>query len=166
MLSIPARRLSPLVVLMLVVLTAGCAGLGKKMEQPRVTLAGLTVVDFQLFEQRYGLTLRVQNPNDFELPVRGLSYRLEINDREFAHGVSRPSVTIPPFGEELIQVEMVSNILSIFEQLRDLEGGSPDTLRYRLSGKVSLGGGLLGVPFEHKGELGGLPGADKPDPSI
>lgn len=138
--------------LFLVVL-AGCAGLASRAEPPHVSMANLQVVSVGLFEQRYRLQLRVQNPNDFSLPIAGLSYHLYINDQDFGRGVSRQSVTIPGFGEELLDVEVVSDLGSVLQQIRELGEGARPSLRYRLAGSVSLADRFGRLPFEYKGEI-------------
>lgn len=137
-------------------LAAGCAGLFTRPEPPNVSLADLQVADVGLFEQRYRLRLRVQNPNDFALPIKGMRYTLAVNDREFAEGVSPESVTVPAFGEELIEVEAVSNLARVVDQMLEL-GGQRRSLSYRLSGSLSLGGGIGRMPFDYQGEVNLIP---------
>jgi LEA14-like dessication related protein len=138
---------------------AGCATTAMYPESPRVTLSSIQPKDMTLLEQRYGLQLRIMNPNDVALPVEGLSYALEINGREFAYGVSNAAVSIPPYSEALLDVEVVSNLLNIMQQLQELQGEQHDTLVYRLSGRIGLAGSAARLPFEYEGELQYLPAA-------
>ncbi|MEE9287677.1 MAG: LEA type 2 family protein, partial [Gammaproteobacteria bacterium] len=66
----------------------GCASIPSELEPPRLTLKNVELLNATLFEQQYLLTLRLQNPNDFDLDIKGMSFDLEINDEEFASGVS------------------------------------------------------------------------------
>ena len=138
-------------------LLAGCAGLGQKLETPRVNLVGLKVLDLQLFEQRFGLTLRVQNPNRTDLTIAGISFEVELNDREFARGVDNQKVQVPAFGESLLEVTVVSTLFSLVDQLRDLNRQTATPLDYRIHGRISLAGSPISIPFEEKGRLGGNP---------
>lgn len=142
-------------LLTIAMMLAGCASLGQKLETPRVNLVGLKVLDLQLFEQRFGLTLRVQNPNRTELAIDGISFEVEINDREFAHGVDNQTVTVPAFGESVLEVEVVSSLFSLVDQLRDLNRRSGKPLDYRIHGRISLAGNPISIPFEQTGQLGG-----------
>ena len=83
------------VSLWLVVLLTGCAALQDSLEAPHVTLTDLRMLDMTLFEQRYGLKIRVQNPNPVELPITGMNFRLDVNDSELGRGVSDQPVTVP-----------------------------------------------------------------------
>ena len=107
-----------------------------------------------MLEQRFALQLRIMNPNEVEIPVAGLSYSIEINQREFAYGVSQQAVDIPPYGEALLQVEVVSNLLNVMRQLQQM-GDSPGDggLEYRLHGKLGLAGLRRGLPFDYAGKL-------------
>ncbi|MFV1973413.1 MAG: LEA type 2 family protein [Thiohalobacterales bacterium] len=136
-----------------VLLLAGCATTGTYPEQPRVSLVSIQPKNMTLLEQRYGLQLRILNPNETAIPLEGLNYSLEINGREFAYGVSRQDVSIPAFGEALLDVDMVSNLLNVMQQVQEMSNEQPDVLRYRLSGKLSLSNSLLKLPFDYHGEL-------------
>ena len=142
---------------MLALAVTACATTGSFPEPPRVTLTSIQPMDMTLLEQRYRLQLRIMNPNDVALPVEGLSYALEINGREFAYGVSNAEVSIPPFSEALLDVEVVSNLLNVMQQVQELQGEQHDSLHYRLSGKISLDNSPARLPFEYEGELKYLP---------
>jgi LEA14-like dessication related protein len=136
-----------------VLLIVGCATMNKYPEQPRVSLVSIQPKDMTLLEQRYGLQLRILNPNETAIPLEGLSYSLEINGREFAYGVSRQAVSIPAFGEALLDVDVVSNLLNVLQQVQEMSNEQQDSLKYRLSGKLSLSNSLVKLPFDYHGEL-------------
>jgi LEA14-like dessication related protein len=140
-------------LLALLVLLVGCAGLGIYPDPPRVSLANLQPVEMGLFEQRYRLWLRIQNPNAVDIPVAGLDYTLYINDKEFAYGVSRQDVTVPAFGEALIEVDVVSSLMSVITQIQQLNERQNESLSYRLTGGLSLGNHPGKLPFEYKGKI-------------
>ncbi len=147
----------PALSMLSAVIMLGCAVIYPEPEPPHVTVADLYAIDVKLLEQRYGLRLRVQNPNSFALPIVGMDFRLEINDREFARGVSDKAVEVPAYGEALVDVDVVSNLGYLLGQLWDLEDRRRDTLRYRLSGRIGLANHIGKVPFEYKGEISPRP---------
>jgi len=135
-------------------LLGGCASLQPYAESPRVSLVSIKPLDMQMLEQRFVLELRILNPNSVAIPVSGLSYALEINQREFAYGVSQQAVSIPPYGEALLQVEIVSNLLNVMRQLQQLDDSPVGSgLEYRLHGKLGLVDQLRGLPFDFAGKL-------------
>lgn len=148
---------SMLIITCAAVLLTACAGLGAYREAPRVSLLSIEPLDMTLLEQRYALELRIMNPNTADIPLAGLDYTIEINQREFAYGVSRQQVTIPAFGEAVLQVEVVSSLLSVLSQLHSLQEDKQEALQYRLSGKLSLANSSLRLPFDYSGELNWFP---------
>ena len=96
--------------------------------------------------------MRIQNPNDVGINIRGLSFQLDINGREFARGVSNKGAKLPAFGEDVLEVDIVSTLFNLFSQMQTTEKNA-GPLRYRLSGKISLGYIPGSIPFEHEGEF-------------
>lgn len=146
------RRL--LTAVLLASALAGCAWLPGRVESPAVHIADIRLLNATLFEQQYALSLRVQNPNDFDLPIEGLSYEIELNDQPFARGASAQAVTVPRFGSALLEVEGVSTIGDLLRQYRQVGKGELKGLRYRLKGKLSLQGSAARIPFDYQGEIG------------
>ncbi|MCM8596951.1 LEA type 2 family protein [Accumulibacter sp.] len=144
-----------LIVLCLVAL-GGCAGLGSLARKPEVSIAGLSLVQARLFEQRFALRLRISNPNDVDLPVNGLSFEVEINGQPFITGLSDKPVTVPRFGEAILEVMATSTAGSALKQLRELQKGG--RIDYRISGRLQLSG-IGALPFERRGDLQ-LPATD------
>lgn len=139
---------------LIVALVAGCAAFVPQPDPPYVSLADLRISNIGLFEQRYVLQLRIQNPNDFELPITGMEYRVSFNDIEFGRGVSNDPVTVPAYGEALVKVEMVSNLGRLADQLKELELGRGEGLRYGIVGGLSIANRTSKIPFEYFGEIG------------
>lgn len=142
-----------LVILLSAGLLTGCAAWRGRPEPPVIGLAGIDLGDMTLFEQRYQLRLRVQNPNDADLPIAGLRCTLFLNEREFAQGVSAADVTIPRFGEALLTVDVVSDLRRVLEQLRETARTSDTPVSYRLSGKLMLENYAFPLPFDYRGEF-------------
>jgi len=142
-----------LLVISVFLFLSACAGLGSKPEAPTVTLAGLDIVKADFFEQRFALDLRLQNPNDFVLPVRGLDYKLTLNGTSFASGVSANTVDVPALGEAVIRVESVTNLFSLYQQIMSLSKSSSDALDYALTGNVRLVNKAIKLPFDKRGAI-------------
>lgn len=134
-------------------LLAGCATFSPLIEPPEITVARFQVVDVQLLEQRYALTLRVQNPNDFALPIKGLSFHLSLNGMPFAHGVSDRAVRIEAYSEALVDISVVSGTLNMIRQMTTLQGEAPESVDYLLAGHLSLEDRITRIPFEKRGNL-------------
>jgi len=147
-----------LILLIASLTLAGCAGITYHAQPPQISINNIQLVDAQLLEQRYELTLRIQNTNDFPFFIKGLSYQLEINGSKFAHGVSNQSLNILPYQEEFLTVSLISNTLGVINQLQSLSENNNNDLHFRLKGNVSHGtfnipASMYSLPFEKEGTL-------------
>jgi LEA14-like dessication related protein len=144
------------------VMLAGCATLPGGMEPLSVTLADIAPGQMGLMEQEYAVKIRVQNPNQVDIPLAGLSYEVELNGKPFARGVSRADTTVPGFGEVLLDAKAVSSITGLLDQVVVLRKGAPEKFSYRLKGRLTAAKGSS-IPFDQKGvvDLGTLAGGEK-----
>ena len=144
--------------LFVVLSLAACAGPRGPVQPPHVSLVDLRVIDVKLFEQRYGLQLRVQNPNNVSLPIVGMDYVVRLNGTEFGKGVSRESVSVPAYGESIIEVPVVSNVWSLWQRLQDLQQKElAQGVKVEIAGGVNLAHQADKLPFMFQGEFGGRP---------
>jgi hypothetical protein len=142
-------------------LVAGCATPGA--DKVEVGLAGVSLVDVSLLEQRLALTLRFQNRSDRDFAIDGLAYTLDINGRTFAKGVSPQRFDLPRYSEARVDVEAVSGLGDVLHQiigLQQLAGageqpnqGNLPRLSYRIHGHASIAGRPFGLPFDTTSEL-------------
>lgn len=134
---------------------AACAAGLADLQMPAVTLSNIEpAADMTLFEQKYDVTLRVQNPNDVDLPISGLSYAVTFNDQEFARGVSNEKTVIPALGEGLVRVTMISGALDWIKQINRLQTDPGLNPSYSVSGVLYLEG-YAGrkLPFSKSGQF-------------
>ncbi len=140
-------------LLVLAFLVSGCATLSG-LDAPRVSISNITPQDMTLFEQKFIVTLRIQNPNDVPLGVKGMSFNLDVNGKSFASGLSSQQVTVPRFGSEQIDVEVFSGLGGILKQLQGFVAGSSPQLTYRVRGKAYLDQpASITLPFDEQGEI-------------
>jgi LEA14-like dessication related protein len=131
-----------------------CAGVGKRLEPPRVTLANIRVEEIRPFESKLLVELRVFNTNDVTLEIKGIDCEVELNDRQFASGVSNTKTTISPFDSATIPINVYSSVFDVAVGLLTLK--DQDKLRYKVKGRVHLAGDFFGPPvvsFESDGEV-------------
>ncbi len=134
-----------------------CSAFAPKLETPRLSVVNVEMLDGTLWEQRLKVRMRVQNPNDRALPIKGLSYTLEVADQDFARGLTDASFTVPAMGEAEFDMNVTANMATALVKLlgqRDGDDSLAERLPYRIVGKVSLAEGVLRtIPFEERGEL-------------
>ncbi len=130
---------------------AGCS-LFAHWQTPTLSVMSIRLGHSDLFQQHLQVRMSVHNPNDRELPVEGLSYSLEVNGEEAAHGESGASFVVPAQGDAEFDMNVTANAAAAL--LRMFARGNAAPVEYRIHGKVQLSSGLLrSVPFDQQGEL-------------
>lgn len=137
----------------LVFLASGCASMGKYRDPVRVSVSNIQILEATLLEQLYAVTLRVQNPNDHAMTVRGGSFDLQINGKDFGHGVTDTNVTVPAFSDAKVEVRMVSTLFNMLGLIQGFQEREGEPLSYDISGRLHLEGSFGGVRFSESGEL-------------
>ena len=150
----PEGRTALLPALCCVAALAGCAAFAPQFERPQLALLGVEVKDASLAEQHLRVRMRVQNPNDRALPVRGIDYTLQLAGEDFGTGSSVSAFTVPARGEAEFEMLMTTNLAAslwrVLPQLRD--GSRP--VEYRLVGKVRTDLAFLHtIPFDQRGSF-------------
>lgn len=134
----------------------GCAT-SEDARPPTIDLENLSLVSTGLLSQKLQLDIKIGNPNDFDIPLTGLAFQLEVNGQPFADGLSNQSVTVPRLSYATVPVVGNTSTLSLLRQLMTL--GDSDQIKYRLFGTayISKLGQNDAVPFQRKGSLSLLP---------
>jgi LEA14-like dessication related protein len=129
---------------------SGCSLFVPKLQAPHLSVVGIELQKGSLWQQKLKVRIHVDNPNDRVLPIKGITYTLEVNGQEFAHGESAASFVVPPLGEAEFDMNMTANMAGTIISL--LSHGSDANVEYHLAGKISLSQGLLrSVPFDQRG---------------
>src|SRR5437899_5864165 len=92
---------------------SGCSLFVPKLEKPTLSVVSVHMLKSDLWHQELKVRMRVQNPNDRALPVKGLSYELDVDDQELAHGVSGDSFVVPALGEAEFDMSLSANMASV-----------------------------------------------------
>ncbi len=136
---------------LLLAVLAGCAY--TRLQEPRLQVVDVNMIKGDLLKQELRVRLRVQNPNDRALPIKGITYEVQLAGENFAHGESEKDFIVPANGEMEFDVGVTANAAAVV--LRMLANAPKlDEVGYRISGKVKLSSGMLrNVPFDHEGKL-------------
>jgi len=159
--SIPIITAAAIFVAYLIL--SGCAGVGKQLDPPRISLANIQVQEVTGLETAFQIQLRVFNANDVDLNVKGIKAELEINGQTFATGVSNTPVDIPSYGTELVTITVYSSVIKMFRSVYGLKDS--EELKYRLNGKLRVSGNSMlptTLPLESEGQVTLKPFKDQP----
>lgn len=129
---------------------AGCA-LFAHWQAPTLAVVSIQLGHSDLLRQHLLVRMSVHNPNERELPVQGLSYTLDVNGEQAAHGESSASFVVPARGDAEFDMNVTANAAAVLLRVLTHNG---EPVQYWIRGKVDLSSGLLrSVPFDQKGEL-------------
>ena len=135
-------------------LLAACATVPPDIEPPKISIANIAPKDFAIFEQRFDVQLRIQNPNEKDLGINGIRFDIDLNEKEFANGMSGEKVAIPRFGSQVMNVEVITGISSFLRQVQELNKAGAGKIRYRLKGTAFVDApSSFKLPFDEKGEV-------------
>jgi LEA14-like dessication related protein len=136
-------------------LLGGCAALAPKIDPPQLSLLGIQMMSTDMFAQKFRVRVKVENPNDLELPVRGLDYKIILMGDSFADGVSTDRFVVPARGEAEFDMIVTTNFVSSLGRLVSrVQGGKLENLDYEIAGQVLLDKGFVKkIPFNHHGQV-------------
>ena len=122
-------------------------------EKPTFTLKEVVVKRISLGEIDLLFGIEVQNPNSFDLKLRGFEYRAYIEDQEVGSGRLENEVLIAEKSSTRVQVPLQSDLKRIGDLLGLVLLGKD--LRYKIEGaaviKTRLGTST--IPFSKTGEV-------------
>ena len=135
--------------ILFLLLFSGCASWFIKGEPPDVLVTNITPLDATAFEQRLQVDLRIRNPNDFDLVVTGIDFKLNVNGTRLARGLGNKELTIPRLSDAVVSVQTSTSTFDIIRQLLSLS--QKQDLSYDISGVLHSKDGRL--PFDNSGVL-------------
>lgn len=148
-----STTLARFAVFVAVLIIAGCSSLGPKLETPRLTIVQVAMTSADIFNQQFLVRLHVQNPNDRELPVKGIDYKLFLQGDSFAEGVSAKPFVVPALGETEFDMTVRTNFVSGIGRLLSRLNGRTQ-VEYIIEGKVLTDLGMVKkIPFQESGTV-------------
>jgi len=131
-----------------VICVAGCANmLTSKPQAPSVSVAQVVPLNLSLSKSELAITLRVNNPNSYDLAVQALDFEVFLAGEKMADGNSSDAVTIPANGEALMDVAVVAGMSTLWNQAKKLFSNDNTELKYSVIGAVKLANWPTRIPF-------------------
>jgi len=137
-----------------VMILSACSSIPlSKPQSPTVKLAGIRPTNISLTSQTLELTLNIQNPNGFDLPMESLTFSARFAGESFAQGNTINKVTIPANGDALLKVKVKTGLGQLAEQFRTMIATDELDLHYDIKGFVKLANWPKTIPINVQGEL-------------
>jgi LEA14-like dessication related protein len=158
-----ARFVPRALLLALLAAVAACTSFGSKLEAPQLELLGVQILSGDMFAQQFKVRVKVINPNDLEVAVRGLEYDILLMGDSFAEGTSNHSFVLPALGEAEFDMTVTTNFVSSLGRLVSrMQGGKLNDVQYQITGKLLLEKGVMRtIPFSHAGTVDFTKARDK-----
>jgi LEA14-like dessication related protein len=158
-----ARFVPRALLLALFAAVAACTSFGSKLEAPQLELLGVQILSGDMFAQQFKVRVKVVNPNDLEVAVRGLEYDILLMGDSFAEGTSNHSFVLPALGEAEFDMTVNTNFVSSLGRLVSrMQGGKLENVQYQITGKLLLEKGVMRtIPFAHTGTVDFTKARDK-----
>jgi LEA14-like dessication related protein len=135
-----AHRKARFTLLALILGLGGCSTwLTGNYEDPEVHLKRVEVVKAKLLEQRFKLHVVIDNPNDEDLPVRGLTYKVSLEGLLLAEGEDDSWFSVRAHGQAVHVIEVRTNLWEHLKPLAKLLRHPDRPLQYRLEGELRTG---------------------------
>ncbi|NHX00749.1 LEA type 2 family protein [Pseudomonas koreensis] len=126
--------------LLLILNLGGCASwFSDDSVDPAVHLVKVEVVRAKLLEQKFILHFRIDNPNDSDLTVRGLEYRIHLADLLLAEGEHEHWFTVGPKRSAYFKVPIRTNLWPRVKDVVKMLKNPKQQIPYRLQGEMETG---------------------------
>ena len=151
----PARTFATIALtLALPIALQGCATTASLLDPqtPNVTLEKIKPLNFSFDKQKLELTLNVDNPNAFSLPLNTLVFAAQLAGDHIADGASNQRVTIPANGSAQMSVIVTTSLSKLISKIRTAadEGGD---ISYNVKGNLKLDNYPKIIPFNNSGKI-------------
>jgi LEA14-like dessication related protein len=141
-----------LLVIGLVVLS-GCASLIPELDPPKINLVSFRSLPVKDGAPRFEIKLRVINPNRQPLDIAGISYSIELLDKELITGVANDVAPIEGYGEGDVMLEAELQLLELLRLMASLGTTTAEPLKYRFAAKIDFNGLMPTQRIEDSGEI-------------
>jgi len=142
--------------LAIVAMTAsGCASTGALLETPEVSLRNVSVTQLGFNAQTFVLDFDVINPNPFPLPIRSVSYGVELDGYRFVSGQTEGRFTVPASSDGAFAISVDVDLIHTAPQLMFIvRDGVYREIPYVLKGQFEVDIPFTNpVPFSKEGSI-------------
>jgi hypothetical protein len=134
-------------------LLVGCVSFKQEIDPPKISLLSLRSLTEEGGSPRFEIRLRVINPNKETLDIAGISYSIELLDRELIAGVANDIPPIAGYGEGIVTLDAGLQLLELLRLMASLGTDRSEPLVYRFSAKIDFNGFIPTQRIEDSGEI-------------
>lgn len=127
-------------------LMTSCASL-LQLEKPKADLSHVLVRDTNLVGTTLIFVVDVENPNDRELKVDDVSYKVFLGGKAFAQASTGKQVSVPAKSKSQIEIPLPVKYTEIFSNMGEIL--LSQKLTYKIEGTAKLS--FISIPFTKEG---------------
>lgn len=140
-------------IIAMAICVSSCSALRPELQAPRLALISVAMTSADIFNQQFLVRVNIENPNDRELPITGLDYKLFLEGDSFAKGVLKRPFIVPANGETDFDLTVRTNFVSGIGRLLSRLNGRTQ-VNYTVEGKLLTDIRFLKkIPFQETGSV-------------
>jgi LEA14-like dessication related protein len=133
------------IAIIVLVILSGCVALNPNFEKPQVSVNSFKMLPGGSINPTFEIGLRVVNPNNTALNLKGMSYTASIEGNKVFSGVANQLPIVPAYGEEEVKLKVQADLFGGMRLIADLVKPRETPIGYKL--KVKLDVGTFGLPI-------------------
>jgi LEA14-like dessication related protein len=142
-----------LIFCLTVFLAAGCTTLRPGFETPSVDVISFRMLPSQTLTPRFEIGMRIVNPNAVKLNLRGMSYKVFLNEYQVVEGAANDLPVVPAYGDAEFKVTATVGLIESMRFVNDMLQNTRGEVGYRLKAKLDIGALVPPVTVEKTGSL-------------
>ncbi len=136
------------------VLLAGCSVLAPKLDDPDVKLVGLRMLPAQGLQQRIAVDLIIANPNDRDLSIKGISYKIGIENISVLSGLTNQIPVLKSYAETPVTLEVSADLIQVLRLIEYFSRNAiGENVNYNFSAVIDFNAWLPSMRVDKKGML-------------
>ncbi|MCC5796963.1 MAG: LEA type 2 family protein [Methylophaga sp.] len=148
------KRLSVLLSALLMLLLSGCAGVGS-FENPQVNITSFALAPGSTgMAPRFDIGVQVVNPNRTALPLKGMTYQVEVEGNRILTGATPDLPRVPGYGTAEFVIQASPDLFGSARLLSELFSGQKDSLGYSFKARLDVGRFVPFIDIEETGRFG------------
>ncbi|MDR1588194.1 MAG: LEA type 2 family protein [Treponema sp.] len=124
---------------------ASAAAVFPRVREPRFTITSIAILQAELINTRFMVTLRIDNPNMFPVSLSSFAYELYGEGRFWADGQEKNVMYIPAGDAAETKLYLIMNFINMKRHLLD-EVIAMNLVQYRFHGEAEIGTGVSWLP--------------------
>lgn len=147
------KQLQVGILLTIVMALTACASWLKPYEQPDVNITSFSMAPASDGAPGFLIGLQVVNPNDRPLPVRGMTYQIDVDGHRIVSGAEPDLPAIAAYSSQEITIRATPDLLGSARLLNDFFSRQRESLNYTFKARLDINGLLPDITIEESGEF-------------